>query len=547
MPSIRSLPEPQKKRRKVAHDTGVAADIKSIEDALASSVKASTSLNKLADLVDLVVKQQEPQVVSKGIYALYRIFTLIISTGKLSISGDDAAKAVKAWLWERLHAYTDFLLGLLKDEEKVLRTWFSVHDDIRWFFLRESVPVLEKAPKNRQLSASKNLLSILEKLSTFPTEQAELNEWWVPEFGAKPPKPKGANGDEDEDEPMPKEDEDEVEDDWRKFFEDEPAPQDIKQKSSRLHKMTIHQSLHSLSSHKAVFTRTWLTLLSRLALTGRESEEEQQEKKILAVRVLNVMHRGVLPHLTRPVLVMDWIAGCVDYGGSLGLLALNGLFTLMKDYNLDYPSFYTRLYAFLDRDVLHLKHRARFFRMTELFLSSTLLPATLLASFIKRLSRLSLNAPPAAIVMIIPFTYNILKKHPALMVMIHRDGDSGFEDPFLPDEPNPLSTNALESSLWELYSHRSHYHATVSVLCKVFSEAFTKPGYAMEDFLDHSYATLFDTDVDRKIKKEPALAMEVEGFGGNAKLDLFPSERPETDEDLVASGTKDIVKELWVF
>lgn len=37
----------------------------------------------------------------------------------------------------------------------------------------------------------------------------------------------------------------------------------------------------------------------------------------------------------------------------------------------DYPSFYTRLYDFLDRDVLHLKHRARFFRMTELFLSST--------------------------------------------------------------------------------------------------------------------------------------------------------------------------------
>lgn len=37
----------------------------------------------------------------------------------------------------------------------------------------------------------------------------------------------------------------------------------------------------------------------------------------------------------------------------------------------DYPSFYTRLYAFLDRNLLHLKHRARFFRMTELFLSST--------------------------------------------------------------------------------------------------------------------------------------------------------------------------------
>ena len=148
----------------------------------------------------------------------------------------------------------------------------------------------------------------------------------------------------------------------------------------------------------------------------------------------------------------------------MGLLALNALFVLMTEYNLyvhlsssganskdyyrvgsDYPSFYTRLYAFLDRDVLHSKHRARFLRMTELFLASTYVlfyrlffPAhtpstntlifydivtylqTLLASFIKRLSRLSLNAPPAAIVMVIPFTYNILKRHPALMGMVHR-------------------------------------------------------------------------------------------------------------------------------
>ena len=37
----------------------------------------------------------------------------------------------------------------------------------------------------------------------------------------------------------------------------------------------------------------------------------------------------------------------------------------------DYPSFYTRLYAFLDQDLLHLKYRSRFFRLAELFLSST--------------------------------------------------------------------------------------------------------------------------------------------------------------------------------
>ena len=51
------------------------------------------------------------------------------------------------------------------------------------------------------------------------------------------------------------------------------------------------------------------------------------------------------------------------------------------------------------------------------------LPANLVASFVKRLSRLSLSAPPAAVVMLIPFTYNMLRRHPALMAMIHRAED----------------------------------------------------------------------------------------------------------------------------
>jgi len=44
--------------------------------------------------------------------------------------------------------------------------------------------------------------------------------------------------------------------------------------------------------------------------------------------------------------------------------------TCLRAYR-DYPMFYTRLYAFLDKDILHLKHRARFFRLTDVFLSST--------------------------------------------------------------------------------------------------------------------------------------------------------------------------------
>jgi len=74
--------------------------------------------------------------------------------------------------------------------------------------------------------------------------------------------------------------------------------------------------------------------------------------------------------------------------------------------------------------------------------------------------------------------------------MATHNSSSICTDPFVSDETDPTSTRALESSLWELMSHRSHYHATVSTLCKIFTEPFTKPSYPLEDFLDHTYATV---------------------------------------------------------
>ena len=106
------------------------------------------------------------------------------------------------------------------------------------------------------------------------------------------------------------------------------------------------------------------------------------------------------------------------------------------------------------------------------------------------MARLSLFAPPAGILIVIPFTYNILKRHPALMCMIHRPDAAGEIDPFDAEEPDPMKTKALQSSLWELASHRQHYHAPVATLARVFEEAFTRPGFAMEDFLDHTYTTV---------------------------------------------------------
>jgi len=111
----------------------------------------------------------------------------------------------------------------------------------------------------------------------------------------------------------------------------------------------------------------------------------------------------------------------------------------------------------------------------------------------------------------------------------------------------------------------------------VFEEAFTKMPYGMEDFLDHGYGTvsrfihftrpshtpvacrlllyldcdrlssqvtddlrcaqLLDTETKRKVKKEPALAVEM-------TADLFTCAVGTANE---GSGGGDVVKDLWGF
>ena len=240
--------------------------------------------------------------------------------------------------------------------------------------------------------------------------------------------------------------------------------------------------LFSLPAHKKQAQDAWLALL-------KQDLSRQQRKTILGL-----MSHQIAPWFLKVELLMDFLTDSFDEGGSTSLMALSGLFYLIQRKNLDYPQFYHKLYSMLDYNLMHSKHRSRFFRLLETFLSSSHLPAALVASFIKRLSRLALNAPPAAIVVIIPLTYNLLKSHPMCTFMIHRlrqlSGNEEFKDVFQTEETDPMETHAVESSLWELHNLQDHYHPNVAMIANIISQQFTKQGYNLEDFLDHSYESV---------------------------------------------------------
>ncbi|EMG50566.1 NOC4 Nucleolar complex protein 4 [Candida maltosa Xu316] len=230
--------------------------------------------------------------------------------------------------------------------------------------------------------------------------------------------------------------------------------------------------------------------------------------------VLLILHKRIIPYMSQPQSLMDFLTDCYDLTDDLivPILALNSLYELMKNYNLEYPDFYTKLYSLLTPELLYTKYRSRFFRLCDLFLTSTHLSASLVASFIKKLARISLASSASGVVIIIPFIYNLLKRHPTCMLMIHNtDVATDYVDPFNSDENNPLETKAIKSSLWEMETLMSHYHPNVATLVKIYGEPFRKPSYNMEDFLDWSYNSLLQSEYERRFKDKNS-ALEFEQF-----------------------------------
>eukprot|EP00898_Chlorokybus_atmophyticus_P007651 jgi/Chlat1/7888/Chrsp66S07315 len=262
-------------------------------------------------------------------------------------------------------------------------------------------------------------------------------------------------------------------------------------------------------------------------------------------KVLTKMHTDVIPHITNPVLLSDFLTNSYNIGGLTSVLALNGLFILITQHGLEYPEFYKKLYALLDSSLFAAKHRVRFFQLADACLKSSHLPAYLVAAFAKRLSRLALQAPPSGAALVIAFVHNLLRRHPSCGVLVHNqlgqrgrdeavtgavnEGERETEaqrlavsvkesttteepfvfrsDPYLFSETDPAKCRALESSLWELETLRSHYGHTVSRFVSTLeidlSQRRKTSELPISDFVHGSYASLVEEEVDKRLKKVP--------------------------------------------
>lgn len=257
-------------------------------------------------------------------------------------------------------------------------------------------------------------------------------------------------------------------------------------------------------AYKHVYSSAWMALLHL------PSQPVVIQKKVL----LN-LDTKIMPQLTDPKLLIDFLTDCYDAGGVTSLLALNGLFVLINQYNLDYPEFYTKLYMILEANIFQTKYKSRFFYLLDLFLTSTHLPAYLVMAFVKKLTRIALFTPGEDLFMLLKFIKNLLIRHPSSRILVHRQSENDTvksipEDPFMYNVDDPYKSNASKSCLWELESLKSHYSKDVLKLLQSFRKEFPLVEDDITEYFDQNFESMISSRLDEEVQdgKLPAFNFE---------------------------------------
>mmetsp|Transcript_14659 Transcript_14659/g.29679 ORF Transcript_14659/g.29679 Transcript_14659/m.29679 type:complete len:457 (-) Transcript_14659:374-1744(-) len=306
-----------------------------------------------------------------------------------------------------------------------------------------------------------------------------------------------------------------------------------KKRRRREEELGIEGQLETFSSYSKQLSRTWLALFQhRLPEDGYR-------------HALKEMKEVILPKISQPILLFDFLKESYDIGGVVSLLALEGLFILIIKHNLDYPDFYPKLYSLLTLRNLQASHRHKFFHLVGLFLKSPKLPSYMLAAFAKRLCRICLKADPGVITWSLALVFNMMKRNPQIECLVNRIPKDGGAlafldmkafgpDPYREDEPDMAKCKAMDSCLWEIKTLSNHYSPKVVTLARNFTdENAPKLPIEMTQNLNDCYSSLYETELAYRKNQKPAIRYQPQSslaVAGDDLCDFYQGVLPAAAE-----------------
>lgn len=175
------------------------------------------------------------------------------------------------------------------------------------------------------------LMQLLESITTMPSQDVDLNQYWAgkPAVTASKSMHSNLKKMKKADKKRKRAEVDEHDDlntstgifDDTDSSENEDNDAALVAAAKQRAKVGQHELL-SIAEHRRVFSSAWQAFL------GLQLDEEDIK------RVLVMLHRQVMPHLIEPGMLIDFLSDCCDSGGTIALLALNGLFTLITKHRL---------------------------------------------------------------------------------------------------------------------------------------------------------------------------------------------------------------------
>eukprot|EP00474_Spongospora_subterranea_P011036 CRZ11494.1 hypothetical protein [Spongospora subterranea] len=175
-----------------------------------------------------------------------------------------------------------------------------------------------------------------------------------------------------------------------------------------------HGKAAQAKSHSNALNRAWKSLLC----------SEDLPRSLIKL-ILSNMKSVIIPCFREPLMLCDFLTDSYHHGGVITILALEGVFILITEHNLDYPDFYNDLYAVLTSSIFHVKYRERFLTLVWKFLRSSHLPSYLVAAFIKKFARLAITAPPSGALFALAIIFNLLRRFPSCRGLLDRKVNIG--------------------------------------------------------------------------------------------------------------------------
>ncbi|KAI8854765.1 hypothetical protein BC829DRAFT_439045 [Chytridium lagenaria] len=479
-----------KRKRAVSDDAAglQASKQKKLDDIKSKSEEALSKKTGLANITHLLKYLEDDgialDVIFAAISALTQVFAKLIDRGDANVPESSTEKVqieLASWIRSQLTAFVEHLSGyLFHDEPSINVLAFDslvelVKHESEYLSMRQKQHAFENKmflSVTRTLIGKKISLTLQERVLEVLNEFDDLRMY----FSRNVKKVAALSLEQ----PEVKVDTEQL----LNFLSGLRQVQDSDDLSGDLlvaneHEFSAKCNARKLNFQKRAFSEAWLEFL-RLPL-----------ESALLKKIMLSLHRRVIPYLSDPTLLIDFLIDAYDAGGSLSLLALNSLFNLIVEHNLDYPDFYKKLYILLDENILHIYSD---------------LPC---CGIPEEDCKTIVDGPLGGAIVVLPFIYNTLKRHPACITMIHRPDGTFENDPFKPDESDPAKAEALDSSLWELSALFRHYHPSVSGLRTLFEKPLSQPFFDLEDFLDQTYASMYEADAEKLYALKPTFASTV--------------------------------------